>query len=785
MSTATICRRFTVILVSVVCGCGTGGPTKPTSDDGEDAVFSSPLQRALKRGLAADGDLDEALRPLKDYRIRSRKDASAIVDALSRLPSDDINSSGYKSPLYALVGLFQDVDGRDAPAFGVLAEDGTKQLVRIFDQLKVEPTEETADDLLFLLKMLALYGTREGAEKIVEAARIPLKPDGYMWSVVLSAFSEGHPERDFVFRSLTDPLPPDFIGVSLLDSANRNALEGELAVHPFDTDQGRGQLRAWLISRNSEEYSYAHSATAALPFLHGPARDELLGLAREHTDEGVRIEAAWASAKLGQEIGLRMLAEYCRDPSHSATASRYLKELGKTDRIPEEARDADFQAKAEFANWLAHPNELGRPPNEVEVVDKRTLYWPPAGERTMLWLIKYVLRDEYGLEADDVDCGLVGSSTWCFFSYQMHRRPPEDCLAIHCCWELGLEDSVVDDATEYVAMLENWPHKPVSDPVVTRVVEIPPELKYGSRLVALAVGQMDGETGWAILDGEHGAWYPESEMPEGQYEGVLLKIHVGRRLLGFEQKPNRRQYLRNAASQPPPEQVIDAYEKLLRECETATTDRRKALVADWRSPLGKHLKRYATSCEQAGLERRSTAFARVFADLLAIVKSLPADDAEDAYGLSGPISGNFEEYVDILVEAGRGEEVLPMIEQLEPHWDHNTGYGQLGEAAYKVGDLATAERFLTKLKAAYPDWRRSERMSLLARLWHEHGKADQARDLLLDCLTGLTQEAKEATGSDRELFEEWYQNHRTTFLHLFSGGNESLKGAGLPETTLR
>jgi hypothetical protein len=366
----------------------------------------------------------------------------------------------------------------------------------------------------------------------------------------------------------------------------------------------------------------------------------------------------------------------------------------------------------------------------------------------------------------------------------MHQRPPEDCLAIHCCWELGLEESEVDDPTEYTSMLEAWPHQPLADPVVTRVVELPPKLKYGRRLVALATGELGGEKGWAVLDGENSEWYPESEMPEGQHEGVVLKLHIGRRLLHFNQKPDRQRYLAQKPAEPPPEQVIDAYEILLRECETAGIDRKKALVANWRSPLGKHLKRYAEFCEQLGREPRSIAFARVFANLFAIVKSLPPNAADDAYGHSGPVSDNFDEYVDIMVEQGRTDEVLPMIKHLESHWDHNSGYGQLGEAAYKLGDFPTAERLLTKLKEAYPDWRRSEKMSLLARLRYEQGKPDEARDLLLDCLTGLVKEAKEATGSDRKLFEAWYQKHRTTFIDLIPGGSESLKNAGLPESTL-
>lgn len=748
-------------------------------------MFSSSLQRALKRGLAPGGNLDDALSSLRDYKIRTKKDARAIVEALSRLPHEKIGTGGYKSSLYTLVGLFQNVDGRESPAFEALAEAGVPELVRIFHELKTDPTEDTVDDLLFLLKMLALYGTHEGAATIVEAARIPLKPEGYMWSVILSATSDGHPQRDFIYRSLENPIPPEFIGVSFLDSANRSAIEGDLAEHPFDSEQGTARLRSWLTSTNPEEYSYAHSATAALPFLRSSMRNELLGLAREHADVGVQIEAGWASAKIGQEIGLQMLAEFCLDPNYSSTATRYLEELGRTDRIPNQAQDPDFQATAEFANWLAHPNELGRHPDELEIVDKRTIPWPPSGEEKTLWTIRYRLKDEYGLEADDVDCGLVGGTTWCFFSYSMHQRPPEDCLAIHCSWELGLEESDVENSSDYDAFLSQWPHEPLADAAVIRVVEIPPQLQYGRRLVALATGKCGGETGWAILDGQHSAWYPASEMPTDQNDSVVLKLHIGRRLLNFNAPPDRRSHLTNVGDEPTPEQFIAAYNKLLDECGTVEVTRRKELVVDWRSPLGKHLQHYAACRDQLGQESRDEAFARVYHQLLAIVQEMPSEDAEDAYGLSGPLFSNFEEYVEIAVKAGRNDDARQLIQVLEPHWDYNRGYGQLGAAAYKAGDAATAERLLIKLKESYRDWRRSEQMGILARLWHEQGNSDRALQLLIDCLSGLVAEASEATGSDRKLFEEWFQNHRTTYVQLFGNSEDQLRKAGIPESTLK
>jgi hypothetical protein len=72
------------------------------------------------------------------------------------------------------------------------------------------------------------------------------------------------------------------------------------------------------------------------------------------------------------------------------------------------------------------PNEPGRPPDELEIVDQRELAWPPELERKPSWLIKYRLRDQTGLEHDDVGVGLVGSVTSCLFGDRLEQRPAKD-----------------------------------------------------------------------------------------------------------------------------------------------------------------------------------------------------------------------------------------------------------------------------------------------------------------------------------------------------------------------
>ena len=148
------------------------------------------------------------------------------------------------------------------------------------------------------------------------------------------------------------------------------------------------------------------------------------------------MEAAWASAYRGGEAGLKFLARQAADPRFAKTAQQYLEELGRTDVIPEAASEPDFQAMAEMSNWLAHPNECGSPPSDIELYDTRKLFWPPTEDTRQLWLFRYryAARNEDG--SDDTGIGMVGSVTFALFGEATADLCPEDVYGLHCCWEL-------------------------------------------------------------------------------------------------------------------------------------------------------------------------------------------------------------------------------------------------------------------------------------------------------------------------------------------------------------
>ncbi|HAB16081.1 MAG TPA: hypothetical protein DCE44_06495, partial [Verrucomicrobiales bacterium] len=357
----------------------------------------SELGDALNEGLTK-GDLRRALFAVASSEFESGEDAEAICQALALLKPDETTNLARQTQ--AVARLFQQVPDRNSAAFRHLQQHGIPHLLRLFDQIHGSEEEDAADKLLLIAKTLARYESTEGVDKIIEAARKPLNPEGMAWAGIFLQFKPEHPHRARVFAELSEPLPDGFIAVALLDAANALSSTGDVARHPFDSVAGKQRLRAWLEDTEREHFSYAHSAIAALPFLSELGRAELFAVAAQHPDLGVRLEAAAARAKTGDAEGVDQLVGFCGHWSSAQTAQKYLNELGREDLIPAASREPSFAALAEMSEWLAHPNELARLPDELEIVDHRELRWPPTRETKPFWLIRYLVRAANPDESD-------------------------------------------------------------------------------------------------------------------------------------------------------------------------------------------------------------------------------------------------------------------------------------------------------------------------------------------------------------------------------------------------
>jgi hypothetical protein len=345
--------------------------------------------------------------------------------------------------LSELVHFFQTVSTRSAGQ--VLATKGLVRLRRIFTNALDRPFEpdvqeyeyrEPYDSCAFILKVLAMYGTRGDGSLILKGARDRRVAEQGLWSVILYYLEKEHPEATDVFEALREPLPEAWAGLCYLEWANRVAEKQPLSRHPFNSKAGIARLAEYLTDPEPENWVDASCAVAAVPFIDPSARETLFDSADRHPRPQVRLEAAAARARTGSELGVRRLAELRIDPRLADGAIDHLEKLGLAAHIPSEARDPGFRAMAEMCTWLSDPNEHGRPPDEITEYDTRVLNWPPTGDRRQLWIFKCRYEPDADRDEAEEDVGLVGSITFSLFFVTSADMKPEEIYALHCCWEL-------------------------------------------------------------------------------------------------------------------------------------------------------------------------------------------------------------------------------------------------------------------------------------------------------------------------------------------------------------
>lgn len=374
---------------------------------------------------------------MKDGK-KSTWSADVILTALRNTPAPILKEEDGETFHDAVAELQHIPTARDQRK---ISDAATQELIRVVDAtVKSKKGKNFDSEVLFALKMLAYMGTQEGLECIVRTAKRGYEIGGYMWSVVLTPFGDGHPLAAKLFAALSKPLPDKFLAISLLDAANSAAREHKLAKHPFDSPAGAKKIAAYLSSRKESEMSYAVSACAALPFISAARRKPLVALAQKHKDPAIRMEVAWATAMAGDKAGLDYIVEKCLDVNTSVQARNYLAELGKKKLIPRAAREPDFAAMAEMCDWLQHPNEYGEAPDSIKLMDKRTIYWPPTNDTRELRLFSYAYEESKHRKERSEGVGMVGSMMWSMFDEITPSMKPEEIYGHHCCFELEVNE---------------------------------------------------------------------------------------------------------------------------------------------------------------------------------------------------------------------------------------------------------------------------------------------------------------------------------------------------------
>jgi hypothetical protein len=110
----------------------------------------------------------------------------------------------------------------------------------------------------------------------------------------------------------------------------------------------------------------------------------------------LKLEAAYALAKLGESRAVDLIVELLQDDSSRARALAYLHELSADDRIDPQWTTSLAKAKSDLAIWLSQPEQFAIPPSRIVLVEQRTLQWPgfEAPQECFLLQFDYGSADE-------------------------------------------------------------------------------------------------------------------------------------------------------------------------------------------------------------------------------------------------------------------------------------------------------------------------------------------------------------------------------------------------------
>jgi hypothetical protein len=259
---------------------------------------------------------------------------------------------------------------------------------------------------------------------------------------------------------------------------------------------------------------------AALSALHGA-----MALAHRR----IRVEAAAALARLGDDDGVRALAAMAAYPITRLRAIHYAQELGLADYLDPRFTTAIARAEAELACWLAEPSQFGMPPTTLELIDSRTQFWPSYETPVECFLFRFSYQLPQG---EYTNVGIAGPLVHAFRA-DLTGLPPDDIYAAFAGWQ-------AEHADIYEVLAENFtPAHTAATARLTRRLEdeafktITPVALGGffGELVLMGTAHRDGSFGALAASSDEAAWFPRGDSPRPLGSLEAWSIWKGRRML--------------------------------------------------------------------------------------------------------------------------------------------------------------------------------------------------------------------------------------------------------------
>lgn len=300
---------------------------------------------------------------------------------------------------------------------------------------------------------------------------------------------------------------------------------GRLEERPFESEKSATEIAAQV----SESVSLAVALCDALALIGDRAAVGKLNRVMDLAHRRLRTEAAAALARLGEQDGEKALVALAAEPVARLRVLAYAEELGLLDRVEPQFTSPVARAEAELVVWLAEPTQFGFPPQECELVDSRTQYWPGFDEPVECFLFRFVY--ELG-ETRFSNVGIAGPLSHAFLA-DLADLSPDDIYAAFAGWQAE-HDEIRETEVELlsaaqqpdVARLERRLRDTGYSAIVPRTLGS----FFGER-VLVAEARWEGAEGIAVADSTETMWRPRSPSRRPLGTNEVYCIYKGRRLL--------------------------------------------------------------------------------------------------------------------------------------------------------------------------------------------------------------------------------------------------------------
>lgn len=249
----------------------------------------------------------------------------------------------------------------------------------------------------------------------------------------------------------------------------------------------------------------------------------------------VQAEAAAALARLGEDEGVDRLLALAVEPAVRTRVLAYLDEVGKLEKLEAKWRSPEAQAEGELAAWMAQPTRFGVAPDELELVERRTQYWPGYVDPVDCYLFTYEFhRGEKQLGG----VGIAGPMT-AALQADLQDFPPDDIFALYAGLDAEHPD-IFETAPDDLSVEQTDVWERVNEQLGSLGLEDRELVLWGNffgEQFAVATATREGREGVVVVGDQSTDWIPTAAVGRGVGAREIYAMYKGRKLLKSFNRP--------------------------------------------------------------------------------------------------------------------------------------------------------------------------------------------------------------------------------------------------------